>query len=233
MISEGGTQLHRALSLPARDAARRFMPRRVKVEAREAGWRPMALRWGKRGKRLAHVIVRRVGGSTKFVSFPQFHFHIANHQTRQSSTHVSRARISSTRVLDTRIFRDEVRGGVRPASLSLKRFANQPARVIRGALPPTLKLRRSETPVLSDSKPKSFYAVPAPVLRPRKYLFSRPSINAVRPITTKDDLVSPRPQSRIVQYWTPSFAPRLRSQSGAHSEHAHESAVLTQYQRTE
>ncbi len=232
MISEGGTQLYRALLLRARDAARRFVPRRVKGQAREIGWRPIVLRWAKRGKHLTRAILRHVTGPAKFVSSPQFHFRFASYQTKQSLTNVSRVRTTSTRVFGTRIVRDEVGATVRPTNLSPERLANRSRRATNRAPQSTRELRRPETPFLRASKTTRAHPVSPPLIHPRKYLFSRPSISAARPLTAKKDVVTPISQSRII-HWTSSFAPRSRNQSSGHSERARESTVLTQYQRTE
>jgi len=233
MISTGGTKLLGALFLPARDAARRFVPPRVKVKGGGNGWRPIVLRWRKRGKHLANVIVQRAAAGAKFVSWPQFHFHFANYQTHRSSTNISRAPGSSTRVFDRRIIRDELRAGVCPASASQDHFVYRSTPSINSALQPAAKQRQFEYAFLSASTSRAAHSVASHLFAPRKYLFSRPAVSSVRPFKPKDAAPQGR-QLRIVHYLSPLLLARSRPKSeSALPRVAERKVLLPQYHRTE
>lgn len=238
MISTGGIKLLRTLFLPARDAARRFVPPIVesclKVKGRGVGWRPIVLRWRKRGKHLPNVIVYRATAGTKSLSWPQFHFHFANYQTNQSSTNISRAPILSTRVFDTRIIRNELRASVRRPTASQERFAYRSTPSINSALHPAAKRWQFEHPFLSAPKSRTARSVASHVAAPPKYLFSRPAVSSVRPFRTKGNLVPQSRQLRIVNYWSPLLLAPSRTKSDSASPRAPERKVLVpQYHRTE
>lgn len=233
MIFTGGTKLLRALFLPARDAARRFVPPRVNVNGRGDGWRPIVLRWRKRGKHLPNVIVHRTAAGAKFLSWPQFHFHFANYQTHRSSTNISRAAGSSTRVFDTRIIRDEVRGSVRPASRSHERFAYRSTPEISSTLQSSEKRRHLGHAFITAAKSRAASVAPY-VPAPRKYLFSRPAVTSVRPFKPKDNLAPSGQQLRIVHYWSPLVLASSRTKSDSDAPSAPERKKFPpQYRRTE
>ncbi|HEV2836912.1 MAG TPA: hypothetical protein VGW58_16455, partial [Pyrinomonadaceae bacterium] len=187
----------------------------------------------KRGKHLANVIVHRSAAGAKFLSWPQFHFHFANYQTHRSSTNVSRAPGSSTRVFDTRILRDELRASVRPATASQERLAYRSTRSINGALQPAAKQRQFEHPFLSAPKSRAAHSFASHVAAPRKYLFSRPVVSSLRPFRPKDAAPQGR-QLRIVHYWSPLLLAPSRTKSDSASPRAAERKVLVpQSHRTE
>ena len=203
--------------MPARDAARRFVPRRAKVQAGGNSWSPIVLRWKKRGKNLTNVILRRAAASMKVLSFHQFHFHSANYQTNRSSTNISHRSTSATRVLDTRIIRDEPRANVRAPMPSLK-----PTLDDRRTHPSNQGRQSSRTskdsggPQLTGSKSASASPLVLQSLTPRKYLFSGPAIKSRRQFVSKEELSIPfKMQSRVLQQWPLPVTARLRNQIGA------------------
>ena len=234
MISDTGKQLYRALFLPARDAAGRFVPRKAKVQAGRIGWSPIVLRWKKRGKNLTNVILHRAAASMKVLSFPQFHFHFANYQTHRSSTSISHGPTSATRVFDTRIIRDEPRANLLTAAPSLKSTLDY-----QRTLPSNRGSDRSPTSRdsamshLSASKTGSAYPVVPQPLIPRKYSFSRPGIKFRRQVAAKEDLASPfKIQSRILQWSLPVTA-RSRNQIYAGPPMPESKLLPPQYSRSE
>jgi len=237
MSFRGRTKLLRALLLPARDAARRFVSSRVKVKGRGAtlvGWRPIVLRWRKRAKHLPRAIAQRAAATATYLSLPQFHFHFANYQTQRSSTNVSRAPGSSSRVFDTRIVHDELRAGVRPISSSQDRFAYRLTPVIDRGVQAAAKHANFGNRFLSvSSQSKVIDSVAPRVSAERKYLLSRPAVSSVRPLRN-DNLATPGRESRIVHSWSPLLLVRPQSKNDNASPHAHDRRViLPQYHRTE
>jgi hypothetical protein len=234
MIFTGGTKLLRTLFLSARDAARRFVPPHVKVTGLNSAWRPMVLRWRRRGKNLPNVIVHRAAAGGTFLSWPQFHFHFANYQTHGSSTNVSRDASSSTRVFDTRILRDELRASLRPVNSSQEGFSYRPLAATNTAPQSTAGARHFGNAFLSTSKSRAASLVAPQVSAPRKYLSSRPAVISVRPFRPTDSFEAPGRQVRIVHYWSPLPLARSRNQSDGASQHTPERKVLPpQYRRTE
>src|SRR5712692_9498307 len=80
MIDAGDKHQHRILFL-AREAARRFVPLLVMIQARRQLWRPMVLRWRRTRKLADGTMCRRSITSAKFLSFPKIHFHFATYVT--------------------------------------------------------------------------------------------------------------------------------------------------------
>lgn len=227
MIWDTGRQLYQSLFLPARAAAQRFVPRGVKLKARETCWRPLVLRWRIRGKNLTKVIIRRVA-ATKFVSFPQFNLYLANYQTHHQSTSLSRGQTLSTRVSDTRVIRDEARVGGRSNTPSLESPIDY-----RPTLPPNQagqsSQKRSDSGMtqLSASRPNRSHSGAAQLLHPRKYLTPRPALTSVRPFKSKDEVTTRfKPQLQILHYWPTPLAPISRNQSNPSVEPAHQSKRL-------
>ena len=213
MISDTGKQLYRTLLMPARDAARWFVPRRSKVQAGGISWSPIVLRWKKRGKNLTNVILRRAAASMKVLSFPRFHFHIANYQANRSSTNISHRPTSSTRVFDTRIIRDEPRANVLTATPSLK-----PTLHVRRTPPsnqgrqPSRTSRDSDVPQFIDSKSANASPLVLQSFPPRKFLFSGTG-KSRRQLAAKEEPSIPfKMQSRILQQWSLPVTARSRSQ---------------------
>jgi len=203
MIFNPRQQFYRALFLRARHAARRFVTHRVNVRAREIGWRPIALRWRKRGKHLGNVIIRRAAGSIKFLSFPQSHFHFANYQIHRGSKNISRNSVLSTRVFDTRIIRELPEGKGEDSIRTSRVFLDNHFHRSSGDLNQSTRTSRDvQTPNWSNSKLTKADATQSQLQRPSKFLFSRPAVTGLRPFSTKADGASPfRTQSRVQQHW--------------------------------
>ncbi len=220
MISNARKQFYRALFLRARDAARRFVPHRVTVRAREISWRPIVLRWRKRGKHLRNGIIRRAATSTKFLFLPQSHFHFANYQIHRSSTNISPESVSSTRVFDTRIIREQPRAkgedSIRTSSVLLDYRSQRSS----GDLNPSTRTPRDlQTPHWSNSKSTRSDATQFQLPRPSRFLFSRPAITDLRPFSTKAE-VTPTlsTPSRVQRYWRLPDGARSRTHENSRRE---------------
>jgi hypothetical protein len=86
MTKTRGKYLLTAIVLAARDAAKRFAPRRVidqkrrqreRQEGRRDAWSPIVLRWMRKRKPQGNVATGLVVAPAKVGWFPQFHFHFA------------------------------------------------------------------------------------------------------------------------------------------------------------
>lgn len=77
MIQSRGRFPHNTLVLPARNAARRFVPCRLNKRGRRDSWRPIVLRWRQRPRRSVNALAGRPAPAAKSLWFPQFHFHFA------------------------------------------------------------------------------------------------------------------------------------------------------------
>jgi len=73
----------RSFLLAACTAAKRWVTYLRGRQAARASWRPLALQWRKRNHRLANTQQGRAPAASIF-SFPQFHLHLATHQSGQN-----------------------------------------------------------------------------------------------------------------------------------------------------
>jgi len=108
---------HRVIFL-AREAASRFVPRRVRVKSRRQVWRPLALGWRRIRKLAERVTARGAGTVATFPTFSQLHFHFATYITER--LHRSVASPPSTVAYERRTVIERLAGDVRPAMQSLQ-----------------------------------------------------------------------------------------------------------------
>ena len=233
MISDTGKHLYRALFLTARDAARWFVPRRVKFRKRESGWHPVALRWRKRGKKSTNLIIHRTAAATKVLSFPIFHFHFTTYQTQRASTTISGKSTSAIRVFETQLLRDEIHSSDQAPIVwrhdgGDHRVGNPSDRLIHSRT-----ARRDFGPrQLPSSKSTSAHPTHSQLLQHRKRLFTA-AITWRRSPTTQQEIALPlKPQSRIVPYGLP-LAARSRNQINASLPPVRNNGSLPQTYRTE
>lgn len=236
-MSNARKQFYRAPFQRARDAARRFMPHRVKVGTREISWRPIVLLWRKRGKHLGNGIICRAAASTKVLSFPQFHLHFANVHMHRSSTSISRESVSSTRVFDTRILREQLPAHSEDSiSRSGVRLDYRSPRSSGDLNQSTRTPRDFHTPHASGAKSQKPYATGAGLPRTRQFLFTRPAVTGFHLFSSKQEVKSPfRTQLRVPQYQPLSHGNPSRNQASTRTEQKAETKrpAPPQFYRTE
>lgn len=174
MIQSRGKFPQKVLVLPARDAARRFVPCRLNNRGHRDSWRPIVLRWRQRLRGSVNAPTGRATPAVKSLWFPQFHFHLATCLNDRPRSNRSASFLIAAGIHQTRVWQNHHRTSVRVAASPMQ--PSQTFRSLRAIHASNASWRQVSTwaDAPSESRPPIAQPIaPGVAHRPRLLVFER------------------------------------------------------------
>lgn len=203
MIYVGGKLLYVALTMAARDAARRFMFGCATVRGNKGGWCPVVLRWRRKSKGREKVSTERRAPSVNVRWFPQFHLHFATYLSNSAPPDRTAALVPDAGNQQTRVVLDHHWTTVGAPNVSLTPQRSQRPRRSTSAKRGSV----SKTRVADSDAPRVSWPPTAQLITSFTVLRQRPLMSlrmpsAVRPNAQRDEGTRPfKTHAPIQQHW--------------------------------